>query len=340
MSPQSKTILKFSLSIVLTGFFLYLAFRNTNLRDLYLSLSGANYWWLLVMFVCLILSHLLRALRWRYLLEPIKPNIGLRNLFSGVMVGYMMNNVLPRAGELVRPYTIGKLESIPKSAALGTIVVERLMDMFSFLMLIIILPLVYNGPLSKTFPWLQQAGTLTALMSFGLLGIMVTLMVRRDWANIVIMKIQGVLPEKIARRVEDVSHSFLDGFLFLKRPGNFFVILLLTVLVWGLYLLMTYVAFFAFGLQDQLDLSAAVVVLAISSIGVAIPTPGATGTYHFFTSETLKQLFHVDPNIALSYATATHAVGFVGVTIIGLYYFLHDHIKVLEAVNDGSERAA
>lgn len=340
MSPLSKTILKFSISIVFTALFLYLAFRNTNLPDLYLSLSGANYWWLLVMFACLIVSHLLRALRWRYLLEPIKPGIGLRNLFSGVMVGYMMNNVLPRAGELVRPYTIGKLESIPKSAALGTIVVERLMDMFSFLMLVILLPVVYNGPLLNTFPWLQQAGTLTACISFGLLAVLVTLMLRRDWADVVIKAAERMLPEKIAQRLEDVAHSFLDGFLFLKRPGNFVVIVVLTVLVWGLYLLMTYVAFFAFGLQGDLDMRAAVVVLAISSIGVAIPTPGATGTYHFFTAETLKQLFHIDPNVSLSYATATHAVGFIGVTIIGLYYFLHDHIKVSEAVNDEGGQAA
>ncbi len=102
---------------------------------------------------------------------------------------------------------------------------------------------------------------------------------------------------------------------------------------------MTYAAFFAFGLQGQVGLSGALVVLAISSIGISLPTPGGTGTYHAFTSQSLTRLFAVDATTALSYATVTHAVGFIGVTLIGLYYFLRDQIRVGEAVGD-NDRAA
>jgi uncharacterized membrane protein YbhN (UPF0104 family) len=117
-----------------------------------------------------------------------------------------------------------------------------------------------------------------------------------------------------------------------KQPRPLAIILILSIVVWGLYALMTYVAFFAFDLNVTLGPGAALVVLAISSIGVAIPTPGGTGTYHFFTSETLVRLFGVASGPALSYATVTHAVGFVGVTLIGLYFFLKDQIRMSEAV--------
>ncbi len=332
MTSSSKAILKLGIGFFTAVVFLALAFRNTNIDGVLNSLRGVNYWWLVLMFVCLLVSHAMRSLRWRYMLEPIKANIGLRNLFSGVMIGYMMNNVLPRAGEIARPYAIGKLESIPKSAALGTIVVERLMDMMCFLVLVLLIPLVYDGPLLNTFPWIEKAGLITGIVSVGLFCAMVFLMFRRDWASALVSAFGKLLPGRFAAKIDAIAHSFLDGFLFLKRPGNFAVILLLTIIVWGLYLLMTFVSFFAFGFQTQLGMGSALVVLAISSIGVAIPTPGATGTYHFFTSETLVRLFLIDANAALSFATATHAVGFIGVTIIGVYFFFHDHMRMTEAV--------
>jgi glycosyltransferase 2 family protein len=335
MNRRLSTALKYLFSVLLTVVFLYVTFRGTDVHALVESVKDANYWWILLMFACLMLSHAVRAWRWRYLLEPIKPDIGFRNLFSGVMIGYLMNNILPRAGELARPYAIGKLEAIPKSAALGTIVVERLIDTVSFLVLVVLIPFVYHGPLVESFPWLQRSGMILSLVTLFALVVMVSLMLRRDWTDAVLRTLAPLLTAGIARRVDRMTHSFLDGFLFVKEPKNFLVIFLLSVAVWGLYVLMTYVAFFSFDLQHVLDLRAAIVILAISSIGVSLPTPGATGTYHLFATRAMTQLFLVPNETALSYATVTHAVGFVGVTIIGLYYLLQDHMKVSDAVRKG-----
>lgn len=340
MNRRISTALKYLFSVLLTVAFLYVAFRGTDPHALVESVRGANYWWILLMFACLMLSHAARAWRWRYLLEPIKRDIGFRNLFSGVMIGYLMNNILPRAGELARPYAIGKLESIPKSAALGTIVVERLIDTVSFLVLVVLIPFVYHGPLLESFPWLQRSGMILSLVTLCVLVVIVSLMLRRDWTDAVLRTLAPLLTAGIARQVDRMTHSFLDGFLFLKEPKNFLLIFVLSVVVWGLYVLMTYVAFFSFDLHQVLDLRAAIVILAISSIGVALPTPGATGTYHLFATQALTRLFFVPNEIALSYATVTHAVGFVGVTVIGLYYLFQDHIKVSDAVQKGVKEGA
>lgn len=331
-----RTVLRYAVSAVITIFFLYLAFRGTNFGDLYESMRRANYWWMIPNFACVMISHYLRAWRWRYMLEPVKPNLSMRSLFSGVMVGYMMNNVLPRAGELVRPYTLGKLEDVPKGAAFGTIIVERIMDMVSFLALVALIPLVYHGPLKESFPWLVDAGIVISVITFALLAFFVGLAMRRDWADSVVRRFEKILPARIGERLEGIVHSFLDGFMFLRRPGRFASIAVLSVLIWGLYILMMYAAFFAFDLQ-HLGLTGALVVQAISSIGVALPTPGGTGTYHAFTSQTLGRLYGIDATVALSYATVTHAVGFIGVTLVGLWYFLRDHIRVREAVRDGEQ---
>ena len=337
MTPRTRRLLTYLASALITILFLYLTFRGIDFERLYVSIRGANYWWMLVMFILLLISHFFRAWRWRYMLNPIKPNIGMRNLFSSVLVGYLMNNLLPRAGELVRPYAIGRLESIPKSAALGTIVVERIMDTVSFLILVAIVPLVYHGPLLETFPWLENAKIVISVGVFAVIVLITILMMRRDWTDALLRLLSKVLPARVSSGLEKIAHSFLDGFLFLKEPRHFFVITVFSVLIWVLYTFMLYVAFFAFDLGPSVGFAAAIVLQAISSVGYAIPTPGGTGTYHFFASQTLTRLFHVSNEIALSYATVTHAVTFVGVTIVGLYYLIHDHIKVSEAVGKSEQ---
>ncbi len=336
-STRVRSLIKYTISIAVTVLFLYLAFRGTNFGELLASMRKANYWWMIPYFTALMVSHWLRAWRWRYMLEPVKPGISLRNLFSGVMVGYMMNNILPRAGELVRPYAIGKLEGIPKSAAFGTIVVERLIDTLSFIVLVAAIPLLYRGPLKESFPWLENTGIIVTIVTGVALTVLIVLMLRRNWTSALLTLVRKAVAPRLADKIERGVHSFLDGFIFLKRPDRFLAIFVLSVLVWALYAVMMYAAYYAFDLQ-ALGFRSAVVVLAISSIGVAMPTPGGTGTYHVLTSQSLSRLYAVNATTALSYATVTHAVGFVGVTLIGLYYFLRDHIRVSEATAEGEKK--
>ncbi len=338
-SSRPRMALRYAAGIGLTLLFLWLAFRGTDFHRLVASMRGADYTWVLVSLLALMASHVVRAWRWRYLLEPIKPGIGIRNLFAGVMIGYLVNNILPRAGEIARPYAIGRAESISKSAALGTIVVERIMDTISFLVLVLLIPFVYNGPLRDSFPWLMEGGVILSVLTALFLLTLVVLMLRRDWTDKLLGLVDRLLGQRLARRVNQLVHSFLDGLLFLKYPRRFFIIGVQSVLVWGLYVLMTYTAFYAFHLEDRLGLGAAIVLQAISSIGVAIPTPGSTGSYHVFASQTLTQLFAVDPTVALSYATVTHASGYIGVTVIGLYFFIRDQITVSAAVAKAGDEA-
>jgi uncharacterized protein (TIRG00374 family) len=245
-----------------------------------------------------------------------------------------MNNVLPRAGELVRPYAINKLEGVSRSTAFGTVFVERIFDIISFMIVIALIPLVYNGPLTAAFPWLEETGIWVTAVTFTFLAAFTFLMLRRDIVMRILGSVTRKLPPAKAQLVEHVTHSFLDGFLFLKEPSSYAVIGVLSVLVWGLYILMMYLPFYAFGLTERygLDMGAAMVVQAIGSIGILIPTPGGTGPYHIFTIQTLTKLYGVDAELAVSYATMTHAVGFIGITLVGIGYFLRDRLHMADVM--------
>ena len=342
MKQIMRKIARPVLSLGLSGLFLWLAFRNTDFGLLRDTLSRANYFWALSMFPVLMLSHAARALRWRYLLKPVKEVISFRNLFAAMMVGYMMNNVLPRAGELVRPYAINKTEGISRSTAFGTVFIERLFDIFSFLLVLAVIPLVSQNSLTQAFPWLESTGFWLTAGALSLLGVFTFLMIRRDLVIRLLGKLTMKLSPKRAGLVEHVTHSFLDGFLFLKQPRHYFAIAVLSLLIWGLYILMMYLPFYAFGLTGlySLDLGSAVVLQAISSIGYIMPTPGATGPYHYFTIQTLSKLYHVSDELAGSYAALTHAIGYIGVTLVGMYYFFADRLHMSDVLKAEAGAAA
>ena len=334
MTRNAKTILNYSFSFFLTLFFLYFAFRGTDFAALFAVLARANYWWALGMIPPLILSHVFRAWRWEYLLRPIKRDLRYRNLFSAMSIGYLVNNVLPRVGELVRPYAIGKLEGISRSSAFGTLLVERIIDVLSFLVLVGLIPLMYTGPLTEYFPWLEELGLWITIVTLSLLAVLAFLMMRRDVVERMLALFTRRLSPNRAERVEHIAHSFLDGFLFLKEPKHFFTIGMMSIIVWGLYIVMMYLPFQAFGLIDRyhLDMRSALVLQAISSIGYMAPTPGATGPYHYFAIQTLTNLYGVEDELARSYAVVTHALGFLTTTTIGLFFMLRDRLHLADVL--------
>ena len=335
-----RSILKYSLSIFLTFFFLYFAYRGTDFDKLWSILSQANYWWGLSLLPPLILSHIFRTWRWKYLLRPIKRDLKFRNLWSALSVGYMVNNVLPKVGEIVRPYAIGKLEGISRSAAFGTLMVERIFDLISFLIMIALIPVVYSGPLLQTFPWLEQAGIWITIITLVSIGLCTFFMMRRD----ILIRFLSIFTRRLSSSksefIERITHSFLDGFLFLKEPRHYFMIGVLSVLVWALYIVMVFLPFYAFDMPEKygLDFRAAMVVQTISSLGYMAPTPGATGPYHYFTMQALTKLYGVDNELARSYATVTHAIAYISLTLIGLHYLWADKLHMSDAMSDEAKQ--
>ncbi|MGD0037144.1 MAG: lysylphosphatidylglycerol synthase transmembrane domain-containing protein [Bacteroidota bacterium] len=340
MSAKSRSIGRYSISFLLAFGFLYLAFRGVKLSELWDSLKGANYWWVALLIPLNVLMNWVRAERWAHLLAPIKSPISKRNLFSGVMIGYAINNVLPRVGEIVRPYIVGNREGISKSAVFGTVVVERILDFMSFYFIVCIVLFIYPNSLD---PFVNQPDIIRPLFLLGSIAaliIFVLLFFKAEALFRFLAKVLRFLPDKQKEKVEIILDKFYTGFAVAKLRDKFGVILFQSFLIWALNALIMFVPFFAFAAiikKPEMDFGASVVLLVISSVAWILPAPGAMGTYHSFLKVAMVRLYGIDETTALSYAIVTHEVGYLVVMVIGAYYFFHDNLQVSDLTGTSSK---
>jgi uncharacterized protein (TIRG00374 family) len=333
MAPRAKTFLRSFLSFLLAGIFLYVAFRGTNVDELLNSLRDVRYFWIALLIPVGLLSHYMRAVRWKYLLGHVKTDLSIRNLFAAVMIGYMVNNALPRVGEIVRPYVAGKLEGISKSTAFGSVVIERIIDLVAVAAIFCLVLFFSPGVLAafvedaETLRPLFLAGSLVSLLLLLLLFLKSESLLRS--AKVLL----ALVPARSRDRVQSLFDSFVSGFRVASIREAFGKIALTSVLIWGLYALTLYIPFFAYPeiAAAGLGFDAAIVLLTLSSAAFVLPAPGAFGTYHTFLKFALMRLFGIHEVTALSYTIVTHELGVLTTTLTGAYFLMRDHLKVSEA---------
>lgn len=334
MKSFIKNTLQTLFSTLLAALFLYFAFRGKDIGAIWDSLFDVPWGWFVLLFAGTTFSHILRAWRWQYLMYPIKQNISLRNAFSVTMIGYLINNVVPRLGEFVRPYAMNKLEGVSKSATMGTIVLERILDIVTFAMIVLIALAFYAKSFAVWFPtmaqfeWLFIAGAAVMMILF------VLMFLKADFVFQFVRKLTFLLPKKWHAQADHIVESFLSGFQAAKHPGNFVMIGFTSILIWFTYILFLYLPFYIYNFpQDHgLNFGSATVLQVASGMAFALPTPSGIGSYHAFTSFALTELFHVDAVKALSFAFYTHTVGFLATTLVGLFYFFKDKIHVADVM--------
>jgi uncharacterized protein (TIRG00374 family) len=274
----------------------------------------ADYLYVIPSAAAVILSLFIRALRWKLLLGPIKA-IPIKSLFAATMIGAMGNNVLPaRLGEVVRADAIGRKENMSRSASFATIVVERMMDLFTVLMF---LGVVISSVPSKE---IKTGGYTMLLVSLAALAFLLFLRAKTSSALKVLRFFSRPLPEKLRARIENMTMSFVEGLGILTKGRHMPAIVLLSVLIWLSLTSSVVFMFMAFGLD--LPLHAAVVVLVTTAFGVMIPAaPGFVGTYHVSCQLGLA-IYGVDRASALGYSIVLHATQWVPVTALGLAFFV------------------
>ncbi len=318
--------LKFIFGIVISVVFVYLAFHKVNYHEMMATLKSAKYIWLIPAILFMFMSHWLRAVRWRYFLEPVKA-VKMSPLFSAVMIGYAANNIFPlRIGEFLRAYAIGKSQKISKSSAFATIIVERLIDVLSLLILLAVT--ILFSPLPQI---IKKSGYILFAVTLPVIVLMVFLMEKTE-STINVLK--RLLPAKIFSFVERVVRSFLKGFTVFKKTEHYLMILILSILVWALYAATVYTSFFAFDFQNDFNLNviSSFVVLITISVGIMIPSsPGFVGTYHWFAIMGLA-FCGVPKSEASGYALISHAMNVLPITVVGLLYFWRQNLHYTDAV--------
>ena len=329
--------IRVTIGIVISVVFLYLAFRQVNVHEMVAALKGADYIWLMPALLFLFASLLLRAIRWGYFVEPLK-QVKLHPLFSAMMIGYAANNVFPlRLGEFLRAYAIAKTEGISKSSAFATVIVERLIDVLSLLLILAVTILLFSSRPSVTnneeIIFIKNSGYIIFALTLSIIVLMVFLMEKTEST---ITVFQFLLPDKLFNIVQKIIRSFLQGFIVFKKSEHYLSILILSISLWVLYAGILYVIFFAFNFQTKYNINvlASLVVLVTVSIGIMIPSsPGYVGTYHFFCMKSLS-LFGVPESEALSFAIISHVLSSIPLTLVGLIYFWKENLHFSDAVTE------
>jgi len=324
-------------STLLLAVFLYLAFRNVNLKELVDILEHTNYFYVFTgMFIGAVVGSVVRAVRWGVMLEPVKKNIPFTSLFATTAIGYMVNNLIPRSGEVVRPYLLGRREHISRTAAFATIIVERIIDTVMFLAMFGLALIYFKNRITNAIP---EIGSAVIVLSAAilLLTIWIVLMMMKPEASLKVFKFfTKFLPEKMHTKVDHIFDSLLTGFVVLKKPSLFFRIAFYSCLLWLVYLCSTYLPFFAFditlsqGSNLWHSLWDTNLLLVLINVAMFIPAPAATGPFHYICKVTLVNIFGVMESKALGYATATHAMSFLIYLVMGLIFFVTSQYKLSE----------
>lgn len=339
MNKTTSKIIQMSITIALVGFSVYFAVNNINFAKLWGYIQSVNYWFYLLVIPIVIASHYLRAMRWKILINPIHKNTKTFNLFSAIMIGYGINNVIPRGGEFVRPYVIAKREGIPIASLVGTVVLERFFDVLNLLFFISIATFLFTEKLRIALPSVSatQMIVYAGLPTIVLLGLIIIFAFTTFGHNVIALLVKP-LPKSISEKILILLTSFTEGLSIVKQPSSFLPIILQSIGIWVLYVLPIYVLFFAFNLHHQLFLADAIILLIITSVGVAIaPTPGTVGVYHLFMQEAMHTLYSIPLEEGLAFATLSHSVHYLLSFLLGGLFMLRENISPKEGIAHPTE---
>ena len=318
MQPRVRNALIFLLTLGLLGVFL----RSVDLSDVWAETRRASPLPLVLAVVFTGVTYAIRALRWQYLLAPIgKTHFG--PAFRATVIGFAATFLLPaRAGEVIRPYLLARREGLNATAAFATIILERLLDLVVVLMLfagfvLTAAPGVVSGDPAQ-FARVKLGGLIAGGVAVaGAIGLF-ALAGHPERMGRLALRIERVLPEKLARVVAKFVETFAQGLAVMRQPGRMLVALALSVPLWlaiaaGIWL--TSQAF-----HITFPYQASFLVMTILVVGVAVPTPGAVGGFHLAYQIAVELFFHAPTDRAVGAAIVLHAISFVPVTILGIAF--------------------
>jgi glycosyltransferase 2 family protein len=313
---RNKQVIQFLIIFTIGGFFLYFVFKGIQWSDLSQKLADANYAWIALGMAIGVFSHLIRAWRATMLYKPMGYEIGVLRSFYAVMVGYMMNYIIPRAGELSRCAALSKTDDIPVQKSLGTVVTERIVDM---VFLLILLGLVFVMNIDLLLSFLQQHEQATTAQSGGINIKWVLALLSIGVAVMLFMLRKKITSHPIYKKISDVVAGFAEGLLSIKHVKQPILFIVLSAIIWLCYVLMMYFCLFAMSATANLTFMNTLVVFAIGTIGMIIPAPAAgAGTYHFAVMQSLL-LFGVPEADGIAYATIVHGVQMIVLVLIGAF---------------------
>lgn len=318
MSGRWKT----ALGLGISGLFLWWTFHGEDLGAIGRRLGSADLLWLGLAGAISTAGGLIRALRWRLLLAPLGVTTSLYSRWSALNIGFMVTNVYPgRLGELVRPLALSRMTPVSVSGALGSVVLERVLDTVALVLLLLLTLLLPTFPsdatvLGRPIGLAATGAIFLAIAALVFLGLIIA------WPSALlstIHRLTAFLPEHVTEGMAEKVESFVQGLQLLRQPAALSQALGWSLLLWVWMAASFWAGFRAFGIE--LGGIAALFTQCAVSVFVAIPAgPGFIGTMQAGIAVSVQEVFGITAEQTLSLAVGYHLAGYIPVTALGLYY--------------------
>lgn len=302
MNKKLRTILQYLFFLGLGIFFGWLSLKSLDkesIEQINIAFANARHWLIIPVLAILFMSHFVRALRWRLLIEPLGYSTSKANAFFAVMIGYLVNQGVPRLGEVVKCTVLSRYEKIPAEKLIGTIILERLIDALTLLVIfgitLLIQPELYSRIIDTFFNSSQEkegkkvSSLLITIIFLGAVVLLIGL-----WMIIKKKRLPDLIT--IAKKIWKSVLQGVGSIRLLKKRKQF---IFLTIALWALYLSGGYIGFMAFQETSHYGIKEAFTVLSAGSVGM-IASPGGLGAYAFLIEKTM-QLYGLNTTIAIAF---------------------------------------
>ena len=320
-----KLALRLAVVLALTAALLAVWARSFDAEALWRAVREASLPLLLVAALVNLLHVPTRAWRWRALLDVGGPLPPYRELVLTTAVGYLVSFVIPgRIGEVVRPALLSARSEVPLGAALASVVFERLLDVAVLVVLlgafVLLTPELASAELRRTAAVLAAAAAI---------GLVVGIVVHRRWRSgldLLVSRLARKLPGRVGLGAERLGLTALRGFDSLLRPGAWWRLPLMSLVVWSTSIGAFELVLAAGGAEVVRTTS--LLMTAVGALGMAVPTPGGVGGFEAVFTHVLAETFGVPGGRAAALALLSHLVAVVPALLLGLYYFLREGLSV------------
>ncbi len=326
---MTKNILKIIVSVAVSAVAGYLALRNVQLNQVIAGIRLADLMSVAIVVIVITAAQVLRSVRWGLMLSPLE-RFSQRLILPITSIGFLFIWILPaRIGELARPYLLQQNSRVGLSPAMGSVVLERLIDSF---FLVVLLTVCLPALQLPTLVLASFKGFAFLLLAIALLLMLGSLPAFRDRFFQVVSRL---LPAAVSDFLTRIADTFYSGMQAVTSVRRFLAILALTLVIWASGLAAFLVLFHSMDLQ--LGLLAGVTVLVLTCLGIALPAaPGFIGNYHYACVVAMG-LFGVVKETALAYAILIHFLTMLVLVAMGVFFINVSKLKVSFSIRSAVE---
>lgn len=299
-----KNFIKYTVFLAIGLGLLYVATKDVDTQLIKDSISEANWFWIGVSMVLSYLAMILRGIRWNMILSPLGYRSNTWTNIHAVAFGYCMNNLIPRSGEVARCGLLNRAEHIPVNELVGTVILERVVDVMILLLVIGLTSILHSEALFSLFD-LIPGGKGQSLLIFaivGMVGLTVFILLLKKFRHIAFIN-------KVALFFEGIGNGIRSIFKLKQRIG----FILLSLGIWTCWLLMSQCMMYALPVTASMSIVDTLFFMVAGSLGMLIPTQGGLGAYHFMSKISFEVLGYSGA-VGLTFAW----ISWVGKTIIEL----------------------